>query len=329
MNILYIIGNGFDLAMGLKTKYEHFYPYYQKCDSPNEAVKLLKKEITENTGDWSDMELALGRFSKMITSENEFTEMYFDLSEKLADYLSQETQRKQFTRNGKIVNDLFQPFLYLESLDRRYYKAHYDLYSDKDRNRTTVNIITLNYSNTIEKVLGYPSNSSSKFFNTYFYVDNICHRHGVLGDTILIGVNDEQQVANEVFKQSQAVRDYLIKPTAIQAMRSENDLICKELINKASIIILYGVSLGATDATLWNDIVQHLDSSLHPLLVYFHYSKSHIPKQRKQLLGTKETEARELLYNRLGVPLKLQSKEKILIGYDKEIFKKNSAVTNQ
>lgn len=321
MNILYIIGNGFDLAQGLETRYENFYPYYLKCDSPNEAVKLLKKEITANIGDWSDMELALGRFSKKISSEKDFTEMYFDLSEKLVEYLSQEANKKVFTRNEKILNDLFLPYRYLESLDRRYYQAHYNSFSEKDNRRTSVNIITLNYTHTIEKLLGYSSKSNLNLNSTFFYVQNICHRHGDLKDTILIGVNDEQQIANESFKEIQAVKDFLIKPVAIEAMRSENDLICEELIKESNIIILYGVSLGATDADLWNKIVKHMDSNYHPLLVYFHYSKEHIPQNRKQLLGIKEAEVRELLYSRLGLPVKLQSKEKILVGYDKDIFK--------
>ena len=41
MNILYLIGNGFDLAQGLKTKYTDFYPYYIDRTVCNPAVKKI------------------------------------------------------------------------------------------------------------------------------------------------------------------------------------------------------------------------------------------------------------------------------------------------
>lgn len=41
MNILYLIGNGFDLAQGLKTKYTDFYPYYIGRTVYNPAVKKM------------------------------------------------------------------------------------------------------------------------------------------------------------------------------------------------------------------------------------------------------------------------------------------------
>lgn len=326
MNILYIIGNGFDLAQDLRTKYEHFYPYYQQCESPNNAVKLLKKEINEKVGDWSDMELALGKFSKNITSDNEFMEMYFDLSEKLSDYLSQESKKKQFSKNTKIVNDFCLPFHYLEPLDQRYYMPYYNSLINNIQ-RVTIDVITLNYTDTIEKLTGYLTSNFTYIGDVAFNIGNICHRHGVLGDTILLGVDNEQQISNEAFKKNQTVKNLLSKPMALDAMRSDNDVTCKELINNAKIIVLYGVSLGETDASLWKDVVRRFSSKDAPLLVYFHYSTDHIPQNRKQLLGTREDQTRKYLYERMGIPETLQSKERILVGYDKDIFKMPAAKT--
>lgn len=156
--------------------------------------------------------------------------------------------------------------------------------------------------------------------NGLFSLYNICHLHGVLDDTILVGVNDEQQIANDKFQQNQAVRDCLVKPEAIAAMRSDKSVLCNGYIQKADIIVLYGVSLGATDANLWKAVVERMGSNVHTMLVYFHHSKETIPTNRKQLLGRKEAEARKLLYQRLGLPENLQSNNSILVGYNKEIF---------
>ena len=320
MNILYIIGNGFDLAQGLKTRYADFYPYYQKCPSPNEAAKLMKKEINEHAGDWSDMELALGKFTKEVHSEEELTDMYFDLSDRLAEYLTQESKTKVFLQNKKVLHDFYEPFRYLEPLDQRYYRTHFNTYYDREQRLTQVNIITLNYTDTLERLIGDEEKSGMSIGNGYYRIENICHRHGMLGDTILLGVNDEQQLSNESFKNSQSAKDFLVKPMAIDAMRSDNDVMCKEMIQSANIIGLFGVSLGETDANLWKDIVNHLSQS-DTLLMYFHHSKDIIPKNKKQLLGVKESQARDFLYQRMNLPEKLQSKTKLLIGYNKDIFK--------
>lgn len=112
----------------------------------------------------------------------------------------------------------------------------------------------------------------------------------------------------------------MVKPEAIAAMRSDKSILCHGFIDKADIIILYGVSLGATDTNLWNAVVERLASNVHPMLVYFHHSLKIIPQNKKQLLGRKEAEVRELLYQRLGLPKDLQSNDRILMGYNKDIF---------
>ena len=54
MNIVHIIGNGFDLNLDLKTSYKDFYDYYIKINSKNEIIELLKREIKSNSENWSD-----------------------------------------------------------------------------------------------------------------------------------------------------------------------------------------------------------------------------------------------------------------------------------
>jgi hypothetical protein len=142
-----------------------------------------------------------------------------------------------------------------------------------------------------------------------------------LDDTILLGVNDEQQIANDLFKTEPAVRDYLIKKEAIASMRTYNELLCENYINTSDIIVLFGVSLGATDMYLWDKIVKRMNGLNMPLLVYFQHSKEVIPNTRRQLLGRKMVAVRKFLYDRMRIPEKLQSEARILIGYNKDIFK--------
>lgn len=39
MKILYIIGNGFDLNLQLKTSYKDFYDYYKSTESSTDSIR--------------------------------------------------------------------------------------------------------------------------------------------------------------------------------------------------------------------------------------------------------------------------------------------------
>lgn len=60
MNVTYILGNGFDLNLGLKTSYYDFYDYYKNIPSPNEDIENLKEDIKSNINQWSDLEHRIG-----------------------------------------------------------------------------------------------------------------------------------------------------------------------------------------------------------------------------------------------------------------------------
>ncbi len=45
MNILYILGNGFDINLGLKTRYSDFYKYYIGIESKDENIRKLKIDV--------------------------------------------------------------------------------------------------------------------------------------------------------------------------------------------------------------------------------------------------------------------------------------------
>lgn len=73
MNITYLVGNGFDVNIGLKSAYADFYKAYVKVQSENEpdVIKRFKAGINNyiknetgkedlQTIDWRDLEIALG-----------------------------------------------------------------------------------------------------------------------------------------------------------------------------------------------------------------------------------------------------------------------------
>lgn len=45
MNILFLIGNGFDINLGMQTRYTDFYKYYATVPTSKDSILKLKKEI--------------------------------------------------------------------------------------------------------------------------------------------------------------------------------------------------------------------------------------------------------------------------------------------
>lgn len=94
MNILYIIGNGFDKAQGMATSYPEFYKYLQEhVTSGSNLLNQMKAEITEDRKLWSDMEERLGAFTDVSNNADEFYDFYFELNEHLQSYLTKENEK--------------------------------------------------------------------------------------------------------------------------------------------------------------------------------------------------------------------------------------------
>lgn len=61
MNITFLIGNGFDLNIGLATTYSAFLEEYAKpSDKDNDLLKYFKQKILKDAKMWSNAEMAFG-----------------------------------------------------------------------------------------------------------------------------------------------------------------------------------------------------------------------------------------------------------------------------
>jgi len=101
MNITYLIGNGFDLNLGLDTRYSDFYDYYLEQPDPEKSnLKKLRQSISsycdknnilEEKINWSDAELGLGQFTnEFVDVENgdgQIAECHQEICEALSEYL--------------------------------------------------------------------------------------------------------------------------------------------------------------------------------------------------------------------------------------------------
>ena len=200
MHILYLIGNGFDLNLGLKTSYKDFYDSYKNEKSDNENINLLKKNISNNYKNWSDLELALGHYTEELKTLEEFDEVFEDIGEKLADFLVEQEgvfEPKKVDKN-KFLNDLVLPENALLPADKLSIRSYKQKFSNT---HWAMDIYTFNYTRVIEKILD-DKYQNIKVKNPLYprleiVLRNIHHIHGFTDKRMVMGVNDISQLKNK------------------------------------------------------------------------------------------------------------------------------------
>ena len=277
MNVTYIIGNGFDLNLGLKTSYHDFYNYYKNVPSPNDDIKDLKEDIKSNINQWSDLEYKIGQYTSVFpdSGKRRMINIQLDLAKNLKNYLKGVSESMPITKGSGLLSlsdDLGNPDKYLT---KRENKRLVEFYNSINSSSSFVHIITLNYTSFIENLLGFQTGivldlQPSGFNGKTVSINKILHLHEKLEGNILIGVNDESQIANEAFRTDPTLKEILIKPVANQMFGTDVDEECESIIDTTNLFVLFGVSLGDTDRKWWERIASRLQQDRARMLIFHH-----------------------------------------------------------
>ncbi len=287
MNIVYLLGNGFDINIGMNTRYSDFYEYYNKIPTNNEKIAGLKssikdyickkknnEELTDKEINWSDLEIAFGQYCEKFTKTEEFEEVYNDLVDNLGEYLENEENSYDFSLQDKtkLPRDLLTPHHFLTETDGETIEN----YLRNRKEHWYVHILTFNYTHSVERLMGYTSGQMSLFtnINNYqSYLQDIQHIHGYTDNRMILGVNDESQVNNEELLKNPYFRQDIIKSECNKAQKTLHVRKCEKMIDSAQIICLYGVSLGDTDNIWWQKIAEAMAKNNSKLLIFYYSNK--------------------------------------------------------
>ena len=193
MKIL-IIGNGFDLNLGLKTSYKDFIEssqFQNLVDSENSMALYFNEKNEINN--WVDIEREITAFSTNITNEGfNLKEDFNSIKNALMEYL-EEAQNKEIDENSKA-------FEIIKELD------------------TVDYIFNFNYTNSILRI--------ANILNIQFLEDKHCYIHGSLKEqNIIFGVEDDARVqSNHIFFKKAYNKNhgiYNVKSTLVR----ENEII--------------------------------------------------------------------------------------------------------
>ena len=103
MSTVFLIGNGFDLSCGMKTRYSDMYKEYCKI-LPNDSslIKKFKSDIQKDVyNSWADFELGMAKYASELSNEDDFIFCLNDFKRFLIDYLKTEQNNffKKFEDN--------------------------------------------------------------------------------------------------------------------------------------------------------------------------------------------------------------------------------------
>lgn len=261
-DIVVLVGNGFDLGLGLDTDYNSFVNYYLAQGSGgNEIVERFKAEIaiqkSLDINSWADAELAFGKldFSKFDKDAAEALRICLkDFLQSLGDYLGEQQKRLQIPEQDRAsVSSSFKTTLVdmIASVNGQAFPYNDDV---------LIGFVNFNYTDTLDCILGCNSafdvNQCKvlKRHKNSIRFGRVVHAHGSLSTKMLFGVDNVNQIMCPVIKELGASDGDLIKPQMATHGDGQSYRIAKDWIKNAESVVLFGLSYGATDASWWSEL---------------------------------------------------------------------------
>lgn len=319
MIITYMIGNGLDISLGLKTRYTDFYEYIKNKYSDNEIRKNeILDSIDSDTELWSDLELGLGEYTKNIEDDteklNKFYKDKFEIDIMLREYLKIEQDKINW--DDKEYMDKFKT----EFVQQIVYFYNYFKTTDKTEINKLIGgqslkyyLISFNYTDVIKQ--GIQINKSADIEEFYL--------HGTLeGEDAILGVNDSEQIKNQHFNSKHEMLLSMCKIERNNYIGENKTKRGEEILDTSAIVCIFGMLIGETDKHWWEKVVDNLKRGVTQMIIIFHY-KTNLDKRDYVEVWREEERVKEQLlkYASEGDEPKSSLKDKIKVICNSDMFK--------
>jgi hypothetical protein len=272
MNITYLIGNGFDIACGLKTRYVDFIQTYLTSDNDDKDIREFKSNIEQDLCTWADAEYAFGALTEKIVNVKKFRKYFRDFLYHLNVYFQEQQSKVRYADIKKAETATFKIGLkdYQSFLSDEAKREISDCTNCLDHSSLNFNFLVFNYTEVFERLLrkSIPSKTSelgvavSNGSPCRCRLESVEYAHGSLKSLPLIfGVNDPEQIRYLIHRRNPDIEQILVKPVGNRETRSFAFERCKSMIHQSDIVCIFGMSIGATDALWWNEILTLLSNN--------------------------------------------------------------------
>lgn len=272
MNITFLVGNGFDLRLGMKTRFTDMYEGYIVQGSASDAIRRFKEMLkvdAPNYKTWGDFEMAMAEKAKEFDDEDSFIECLRDFKLYMVSHL--ESEQTQFNQRMSVHRD-FKGYCIDEvsiSIDKFYTGLRPNVINEFVRlgvtNKPEYNFISFNYTIVFDSLLDV-------------YKQAPIHIHGKLGADVVLGADNLEQVKDLPYKTSRRFYRAFIKPEFNKSYDYARLEKAGDILNSSNIICIYGMSLGKSDLSWTKRLKNWLLARKDNHLVYFVYDESKFNK---------------------------------------------------
>lgn len=312
MKITYIVGNGFDIHLGLNSRYIDFYNWLdldenKKKFKTNSIAKNIStyvdekrknemKEISpknwESKIDWSDFEDALRllveSYSRKADYEDDLEKLIYDLDElniAMSQYLSEETEElyKHLNFNSDTVEKSLnaplnkipsERLIKLNNVLRAEFQNHSPKASSSD-----LSFINFNYTFLLRDFI----KNTNEFNIDKVYENlvskkvvlnkNILYPNGKFNDTPILGIGSEYDLPDGL-NISQEQKIILCKDVYANYRSDGRIDQIKTRLEQADLIICYGLSLGISDAIFISQVLENLTKHSNQTAIFIMYDEN-------------------------------------------------------
>ena len=333
MNITFLIGNGFDLNLGLHTRYSDFYPYFIEMSTENNMIRtwLEADELL-----WANLEEQLGKKLKNVkeSEQDKFYEDKAELDRLLLEYLGHEQEKVSIQNKEEKISEEF----------ARSLRTFYNDLSEVGRNSITSTcntyrneefqycFICFNYTNSLDQIVNITRKLKSPITTHQGFgakrnnlLGSVLHIHGTLNEEMILGVNDVNQINSEFLKNDAEFLDTFIKRRMNNSIGQRKTEHAKKLIEDSHIICIFGMSMGSTDKMWWEEVVKWLNrSDNNKLVIYYKGYNDELDRKLPAKTILLNNRIKQEILEKGGADVKSSNidkvQERIFVSYNSNIF---------
>lgn len=322
MNVTYLIGNGFDVHLGMKTEFKNICNAYLKENSDDDIIKNFKSELKNdapNYKNWSDFEIAMGEYSMSFKCFEDFKKCVSDFRRFMVLYLKNEQQKYFELLNSFQINPIIYSKFVKNICDSIYLSPKNAVNENmKARGKINENFISFNYTTVLDAIVNkanIPTTSGTYHFSS------VTHIHGTLDDNIMFGVDNEDQIKNIQFTGNKKLQRLFIKPILNNETEFNKVEQVEKAISNSDVICVYGMSFGESDLTWKKLILNWLKEASHHTLVYFFFNDLRFEKWEIDDILNTEDDFKITVLERMGCKDNYeQLMEQIIIPVNEDIM---------
>lgn len=299
MRILYLVGNGFDMACGLDTSPVAFLNDFIETSAldpgSNAHIDLAERIKEEGVDCWADYESKIGQYSSRFQPNaiDEYLEQVNALTLHMHSWL--EKKNKTISK-AKIDSNAREVILSLKKYVDALSPGERDVVESMKRKLANdhcyYDILSFNYTTVLPKVFdtAKTSNSTIGALSARFshILGSIVQVHGSLLSIPVMGVNDSGQIANDSFRDNPFVVSNIVKSSIQREIGSKDDMAGMDFIKSGDIICIFGMSLGETDRRWWRAVANRLKQNKEAILIIFSWEYAienpHTPLDRYRIV---------------------------------------------